>query len=159
MENKDLCRDAPVDQFCIFMDLKSFLGWKLVLYHISAFWDFRISCCLVVFLQPPGGALSQLSGTAVAAEPTGQGRVLRSECLRSERLLRTFRTTDHCETSLRHRGGRRQCASQVKEVKKVLESGDLVLAARCLSPGEAAPPLVWRADHAVLHPCIFVCFV
>ena len=108
----------------------------------------------VVFLQPPGGALSQLSGTAVAAEPTGQGRVLRSECLRSERLLRTFRTTDHCETSLRHRGGRWQCASHVvKEVEKVLESGDLVLAARCLSPGEAAPPLVWRADHALLHPC------
>ena len=84
MENKDLCRDAPLDQFCIFMDLKSFLGWKLVLYHISAFWDFRISCCLVVFLQPPGGALSQLSGTAVAAEPTGQGRVLPCVCLRSQ---------------------------------------------------------------------------
>ena len=90
MENKDLCRDAPLDQFCIFMDPKSFLGWKLVLYHISAFWDFRISCCLVVFLQPPGGALSQLSGTAVAAEPTGQGRVLPcASGLSPERLLRT----------------------------------------------------------------------
>ena len=65
-----------------------------------------------------------------------------------------LRTTDHCEPSLSHRGGRWQCASHVvKEVKKVLESGDLVLAACCLSPGEAAPPLVWRAGHALLHPC------
>ena len=137
------------------MDPKSFLGWKLVLYHISAFWDFMISCCLVVFLQPPGGALSQLSGTAVAAEPTGQGRVLPcASGLSPERLLRTSNNRSLRDITA---PPRLQVAMfklcDVKEVKKVLESGDLVLAACCLSPGEAAPPLVWRADHALLHPC------